>query len=404
MSSVSYRFFRGASCMLGPPWSFRASGASWKGKEALGGLNRAMTAQEGVMAIVIRKLPDLSGEAQRQQFWSGLGDTTLIIHTRTHQASQPLHAQPLSVRAAFGGRAEHSLGTTRLAVDDDSYLIVNAGTEAGLRIQAPTEIHYLGVWFPQTLVREALGRATPDEALEQRHPRPAAVPFAEHLRPHDDLVTPALMALARAVDAGDGRDAAALDEMSLTLLDRLARARSEEAEHVANLAQVRQRTKREIHRRIWAATDFLLSCYDRPLTLQQLADVACLAKYHFLRMFVAVHGLTPMEYLRCKRVAVASRLLASTGLSLVEIARGVGVADRSTLLRLFVEHCNLTPEEYRRRQRGVLGETGPGTRLKPLLDARVARHGPNGSRRRAAQVESVGRQDAASSREAAPVA
>jgi AraC family transcriptional regulator len=355
-----------------------------------------MTAQEGVMAIVIRKLADFSGESQRQQFWAGLGDTTLIINTRTHQATQPPHAQPLSVRAAFAGRAEHALGTTRLAVDDDSYLIVNAGTDCGLRIQSPTEIHYLGVWFPHTLVREALGRATPDEALDQRTPRPAA-PFAEHLRPHDDLVTPALMALARAVDAGDGRDAAALDEMSLTLLDRLARARSEEVDHVANLAQVRQRTKREIHRRIWAATDFLLSCYDRPLTLQQLADVACLAKYHFLRMFVAVHGLTPMEYLRCKRVAVASRLLASTGLSLVEIARVVGVADRSTLLRLFVEHCNLTPEEYRRRQRGVLGETGPGTRLKHLLDARVARHGPNGSRRRPpARVESVGMQDAAS--------
>ena len=48
------------------------------------------------------------------------------------------------------------------------------------------------------------------------------------------------MALARAVEAGDGRDAAALDEMALSVLDRLARARSDEVDHVANLAQVRQ--------------------------------------------------------------------------------------------------------------------------------------------------------------------
>jgi AraC family transcriptional regulator len=339
------------------------------------------------MAIILRKLPDLTSDSQRQQLWSGLGESSLIVSTRTHNASQPPQARPLSLRAAFGGRAEHAIGPVRLAVDDDSYLVVNAGSECGLRIQSPAEIHYLEINFPANLVREALGRLSPEEALEQKGARPT--PFAEHLRPHDDLVTPALMALAREVDAGDGRDSEALEEQCVRVLDRLARARSDESEHVQGLAQVRARTKREIHRRIWAATDFLLSCYDRPLTLQQLADVACLAKYHFLRMFVAVHGVTPMEYLRCKRVAVASRLLASTGLSLVEIARVVGVADRSTLLRLFVEHCNLTPEEYRRRQRGLMSETGPGTRLKSLIDARVLRHGPNSARRRQARTSAA---------------
>lgn len=328
------------------------------------------------MGIVLRKMPELSTDAQRQQFWSQIGGENLAISARTHFASQPPHAERLSVKAAFGGRVEYLLNNARLAVDDDTYLIVNGGTECGCRIQSAVDVHSFTVHFSDATVSQVFGSLpqTPEEWLDHRAPQNTGVPihFAEHLRPHDKLVTPTLRFLAKHVDRDAANDRGWWDEQLTFLLERLVRLHAEEQEHIVGLAQVRMRTKREIHRRIWAATDFLLSSYDRPLTLQQLADVACLAKYHFLRMFVAVHGLTPMEYLRCKRVAVASRLLQSTGLSLVEIARVVGVADRSTLLRLFVDYCGLTPEEYRRRLRAVTEENTSWTRLKDLLESRVA--------------------------------
>jgi AraC family transcriptional regulator len=328
------------------------------------------------MGIVLRKMPELQTEAQRQQFWSQVGGENLVISARTHFASQPPHPERLSVKAAFGGRVEYGLNNARLAVDDDTYLVVNAGTEVGCRIQSAVDVHSFTVHFADSTVAHVFGSLpqTPEDWLDHRAPQNTGVPihFAEHLRPHDKLVTPTLRFLAKQVDRDAANDRGWWDEQLTFLLERLVRMHAEEQEHIVGLAQVRMRTKREIHRRIWAATDFLLSSYDRPLTLQQLADVACLAKYHFLRMFVAVHGLTPMEYLRCKRVAVASRLLQSTGLSLVEIARVVGVADRSTLLRLFVDYCGLTPEEYRRRLRAVTEENTSWTRLKDLLESRVA--------------------------------
>jgi AraC family transcriptional regulator len=328
------------------------------------------------MAIILRKIPELTTEAQRQQLWSQVGSDSLVVSARTHFASQPPHAERLSVKAAFGGRVEYLLNNARLAVDDDTYLLVNGGTECGCRIQSAVDVHSFTVHFADSAVAQVFGSLpqTPEDWLDHRAPQNTGGPihFAEHLRPHDKLVTPTLRFLAKHVDRDAANDRAWWDEQLTFLLERLVRLHGEEQQHIVGLAQVRMRTKREIHRRIWAATDFLLSSYDRPLTLQQLADVACLAKYHFLRMFVAVHGLTPMEFLRCKRVAVASRLLQGTGLSLVEIARVVGVADRSTLLRLFVDYCGLTPDEYRRRLRVVSGENTSWTRLKDLLESRVA--------------------------------
>lgn len=49
--------------------------------------------------------------------------------------------------------------------------------------------------------------------------------------------------------------------------------------------------------------------YDRPLTLDDLAAVACLSKYHFLRLFRATYGVTPMEYVSQRRIERAQDLL-----------------------------------------------------------------------------------------------
>src|SRR5579863_6725323 len=47
-----------------------------------------------------------------------------------------------------------------------------------------------------------------------------------------------------------------------------------------------------------------------PLTLVGLARVAGLSPYHFARQFNARFGLTPMAFVRARRLGIAARLLA----------------------------------------------------------------------------------------------
>jgi AraC family transcriptional regulator len=103
------------------------------------------------------------------------------------------------------------------------------------------------------------------------------------------------------------------------------------------------------------ATDYLLSCYAAPLTLAELADVACLGRFHFLRMFRTVHGVTPFYFLTCKRVAVAARLLAQTSLPVSDIATTVGYGDRDQLLRAFRELVRISPARFRCRSETAAG-------------------------------------------------
>ena len=91
--------------------------------------------------------------------------------------------------------------------------------------------------------------------------------------------------------------------------------------------------RRETFTRLARVTDLIHSCYDRPLTIDELAEAAHWSRFHMMREFKAVHGISPYEYLQRRRTQTAARLLCSTELSVAEIAERTGFHERSTLVR-----------------------------------------------------------------------
>ena len=86
---------------------------------------------------------------------------------------------------------------------------------------------------------------------------------------------------------------------------------------------------------------------DETISLEQLAGVAGLSKYHFARAFKQSEGVTPHEYLVRWRVRRARELLAGTELPLSEIALASGFSDQSHFARRFRERVDVTPSCYR---------------------------------------------------------
>ena len=82
--------------------------------------------------------------------------------------------------------------------------------------------------------------------------------------------------------------------------------------------------------------------------LTELAAVAGMSTYHFARSFKIATGESPHAYLVRRRVADALALLASTALSVGDIARVTGFAHASHLARYVRRTTGVTPEAYRR--------------------------------------------------------
>jgi AraC family transcriptional regulator len=304
--------------------------------------------------LLLRTLPDLASASVefRARFHSKWGRENCIIWGRARQVKFGPCPHALSIRAAWGGEERCRFNGRTVAVDDDSFLILNNGRICETQIDSVQPVESISIHFRAGLVERAYGAMT--LAIEDALDRGDLVversaEFDESLQPHDKLVSPVVrfikVHLLQGVD-----DEAWYDEQLHFLLARMLAHRDALVRRIDSLRLARATTRHEIYRRISIATDFLHSNYGEGLDLAVLGQTACLSKYHFLRLFTLVHGVTPHQYLQRKRAQVALRLLRTTSFPLQEIAVRVGFAHRHSLVRQLRQWTGLTLREIRRRR------------------------------------------------------
>jgi AraC family transcriptional regulator len=161
---------------------------------------------------------------------------------------------------------------------------------------------------------------------------PRAVEFAESLHPHDTRVSPVLRYIRHGVKSGVD-DGDWYEEQLQFLLERMLAHQRRVDEGLHRLPALKSATQREIFRRLALAVDLVHSAYESEIGLAEMAEAACLSKFHFLRLFTELHGITPHAYLQRKRAQAAKRLLEGTALTGAQVARRVGFNSRSTMAR-----------------------------------------------------------------------
>ena len=84
-----------------------------------------------------------------------------------------------------------------------------------------------------------------------------------------------------------------------------------------------------------------------PHTVADLARSAGLSRYHFLRTFKAVTGVTPHQWLLRARLRDAAERLATTRDPVTDVAFDVGFEDLSNFIRTFRAEFGASPGRYR---------------------------------------------------------
>jgi len=82
-------------------------------------------------------------------------------------------------------------------------------------------------------------------------------------------------------------------------------------------------------------------------SLDDIAAVACVSKYHLLRAFNAATGLSVMRYLRSRRLTAAARQLSEGAQDILGVAVSAGYGSHEAFTRAFREQFGLTPEALR---------------------------------------------------------
>lgn len=80
--------------------------------------------------------------------------------------------------------------------------------------------------------------------------------------------------------------------------------------------------------------------------LIELAAIAQISPYHFLRLFKQSMGITPHQYILQRRIDKAKYLLKKSELSIADIAFRVGFCDQSHLTQYFKRIVGVTPRQF----------------------------------------------------------
>jgi len=84
---------------------------------------------------------------------------------------------------------------------------------------------------------------------------------------------------------------------------------------------------------------------EQQLNIDEMAKEASLSKYHFIRRFKKMMGLTPHQFQIQNRVRKAQRLICQQS-SMVEVALTTGFYDQSHFIRYFGKIVGLSPASY----------------------------------------------------------
>jgi AraC family transcriptional regulator of arabinose operon len=98
--------------------------------------------------------------------------------------------------------------------------------------------------------------------------------------------------------------------------------------------------------------DYMIRFHGHPdLGVKRICAAASLSMRHFMRLFRAEVGVTPIQYLNRYRVERAKQLLQSSDKTVEQIAEMVGTSSQSYFAYLFRRDMGKSPREFRRTRR-----------------------------------------------------
>jgi AraC family transcriptional regulator len=157
---------------------------------------------------------------------------------------------------------------------------------------------------------------------------------------------PGLMVLGElAQSAAEGSSDVGLDELGLLLAERLVALLSGRQPRPAEARPADRR--RAVEAALWIDANA-----PEPIDLASLAGMFGLSPLHFLRIFAAVLGVTPHQYLIRSRLRRAAQLLACDARPITEVAFDAGFADLSNFVRTFHRAAAVSPRGFRRAAKG----------------------------------------------------
>jgi AraC family transcriptional regulator len=307
--------------------------------------------------MLLTEFPDLQwikkqaeeGFANRKA-WGGhtlptQGWPTVMLRVKTKDICRDNIRGPLSLFTNLKGKSSVTCKGNRVAVDSSFFFVSNHDQHYTLEIDKHTSTETFNIHFGEYFADQVLAALTssPQKLLEENtFTAPFnRVEFFNRMYYRDTCYNRALQALQQ------NESPLKTEEILSGLMANLLQQDTATRKKAQRLPALKSATRQELLKRLCIATDYIYSSYNKDITLGELAAVACLSKFHFLRLFKVAFGKTPYQFISEVKVQQAKVYLKDPSLEVNTIARLLAFDNTSSFSRMFYNQTGLYPSQYR---------------------------------------------------------
>lgn len=299
--------------------------------------------------MILNQFPDIHWLKNRIKVRkeAGLGWQTVILNVSKQADFRPDIDGPFSLFLNLSGESSISTGKQWHTLRDDLFFLTNQGQLYSLELDQKKSGETFNIHFGEQFYREAVYMLQQKDCYLIDNTQPFGSVSA-HFTNRSWYRTQEFNRLLTTFRQQTSLlSEARLEENLFPLFSYLYLGCATEKQRFCQLPIQKKSTRQEIQHRLYRAVEAIHQLYATALTLEQLAGIACLSKFHFLRLFSQAFGLSPLQYVQHLRLERAQSLLKESQLPIQQIADLVGLQNASSLSRLLKQHTGLAPISLR---------------------------------------------------------
>ena len=259
--------------------------------------------------------------------------------------------QEFSVRMVFNGNERYTIGNRNVTVYPGNFLIINEGTIFSSEIASDVPVNTMSVLYTGPFLNSfhRTVTSTDNELMDEPFHVPSGpVPaFPETLYPFKGDMLFNSVHLKDLFNSDVNDDVLMNEYLYHCLLNFYRVYQKEIVQKSEQLNVLKSTTRTELFRRLNNAKDYMISNYNKDISLNEICRYACLSETHFFRSFRQTFHCTPHQYLMQLRLAQSRHMLKHTNYEVKEIVSIIGFDCVSSFIRLFKNRFGVTPGNYR---------------------------------------------------------
>lgn len=266
----------------------------------------------------------------------------VIVYARSNgEYFYPRHKTPYVFVTNFINQGNYLLNSRPIEVSQKNFYFLNANDELEIQFKKQLPLQTLGIFFDQKFIRAALQCITfSDEQLlefyenrsEQEFYIPS-VPFELTQNIQDKIAS-----LLRSPMKKEEQD-----HLLFELITQFVMINNDTLKQLKKIDVVKKSTKEELYKRLFLSKEFIHDNASEKLTIDRIAQEACMNKFHYLSNFKKLFNITPHQYLNEVRLKKAYRLLVSRQCNVTEACFSVGFESIGSFSNLFKKKFRVSP-------------------------------------------------------------